>query len=442
MNMETTVDVNHIFPERITVLDQNLIAFTKSLGRSDPQSLIAAVIDELGRASAKAQYLTAPITSASKLQTNKHHLYLLKDGESNGGKGLAVGFLKVGCKKLFLLDQRGAHVETEPLCVLDFFVTEHLQRHGYGLELFSFMLQHKKVEPVTMAYDRPSPKFLSFLEKHYSLKNGVPQVNNFVVFDGFFTNRSAAQLRKVPPKKLDGEIKPYSLTQRRAVREEQRALSWPLCCPAAPPFSPPLSVSSLCSPSRAHQCPNPALAPASAPGGYRGPAPNPPLIGNLNYRVKRTSQQGLVARGNLYSRYINTRGFGLLLETQQNTFKLPGLTPLLRERETDTGGQTDPLGHTDRSLPPLSLSRKELLCSQNTREPDRQAGMETRVLENRLRVGVGGEKGGGPQVVEKGPLGAEKNRGRGGWSWTVGESCCNTAQWVRQKQEYNNTRPW
>eukprot|EP00063_Salmo_salar_P059374 XP_014034209.1 PREDICTED: alpha-tubulin N-acetyltransferase 1 isoform X4 [Salmo salar] len=390
--METTVDVNHIFPERITVLDQNLIAVTKSLGRSDPQSLIAALIDELGRASAKAQYLTAPITSASKLQTNKHHLYLLKDRESNGGMGLAVGFLKVGYKKLFLLDQRGAHVETEPLCVLDFFVTEHLQRHGYGLELFNFMLQHKKVEPVLMAYDRPSPKFLSFLEKHYCLKNSVPQVNNFVVFDGFFTNRSAAHLRKVPPKKLDGEIKPNSLTQRRAVREEQRALLWPLCCPAAPPFSPPLSVSSPCSPSRARQCPNPALAPAAAPGGYRGPAPNPPLIDSLDYRVKRTRSQS-------------------------------------------------------RSLPPLSLSRKESLCSQTTmmatREPDRQAEMETRVLEKGLRMRGGGEKGGGPlKVVEKGPSETEKDKGRGGWSWTVGESCCNTAQWVRQKQEYRNTRPW
>ncbi|XP_064876237.1 alpha-tubulin N-acetyltransferase-like isoform X6 [Oncorhynchus nerka] len=156
--METTFDVNHLFPETITVLDQNLIASGKSLGRSDPQPQIAAVIDELGRASAKAQYLTAPITSASKLQTNKHHLYLLKDGESNGGRGLAVGFLKVGYKKLFLLDQQGAHVETEPLCVLDFFVKENLQRHGYGLELFSFMLQ----------------------------------VNNFVVFDGFFAKKSGS----------------------------------------------------------------------------------------------------------------------------------------------------------------------------------------------------------------------------------------------------------
>lgn len=33
------------------------------------------------------------------------------------------------------------HVEAEPLCVLDFYIVEELQRHGYGLELFDFMLQ-------------------------------------------------------------------------------------------------------------------------------------------------------------------------------------------------------------------------------------------------------------------------------------------------------------
>ncbi|XP_010871420.2 alpha-tubulin N-acetyltransferase 1 isoform X4 [Esox lucius] len=329
--METTIDINHIFPERITVLDQNLIASRKSSGRSDPQPQIAAVIDELGRASAKAQHLTAPITSASKLQTNKHHLYLIKDGESKGGKGLVVGFLKVGYKKLFLLDQRGAHVETEPLCVLDFFVKEDLQRHGYGLELFEFMLQHKKVDPVMMAFDRPSPKFLSFLEKHYCLKNSVPQVNNFVVFDGFFANRSAVRSRKVPPKKPDGEIKPYSLTEREALREEQRALPWPMSRPAPPPPSPPLSGSSLCSPNRGRQRPDPALAPAlaNAPGGYRSPTLRSPLTDSLHSREKRTSQQGLVARSNLYSRHTNTRGVGLQLNTplnpQMNTVKLPDL---------------------------------------------------------------------------------------------------------------------
>ncbi|KAI1902439.1 hypothetical protein AGOR_G00044770 [Albula goreensis] len=289
--MEFPFDLNALLPERISVLDHNLTAGRKSLGRPDPQRQISTVIDELGKASAKAQQLAAPITSAPKLQSNRHHLYLLKEGESNGGRGVAVGFLKVGYKKLFLLDQQGAHVEIEPLCVLDFFVTENLQRHGYGLELFSYMLQHKRVEPVRMAYDRPSPKFLSFLEKHYGLKDSVPQVNNFVVFDGFFRDRSAVQHRKPVPRKVEGEIKPYSLTERDVVREEQKALPWPFARPARPPLSPPLSLPSQysrslsvdSSPSRGPPRPCPG------PGAYRSQTPHSQYLENVTCRAKRTS---------------------------------------------------------------------------------------------------------------------------------------------------------
>ncbi len=35
----------------------------------------------------------------------------------------------------------------------------------------------------------------------------------------------------------------------------------------------------------------------------------------------------------------------------------------------------------------------------------------------------------------------EKDRGRAGWWWAVGDRC-HTAQWVKQKQEYRSTRPW
>ena len=54
--------------------------------------------------------------------------------------------------------------------------------------------------------------------------------------------------------------------------------------------------------------------------------PCPPLSSWLSsvFLHSAGSQQGLVARGNLYSRHINSRGFGLLLEKQQSTFKLPG----------------------------------------------------------------------------------------------------------------------
>ncbi|KAK7124830.1 hypothetical protein R3I94_019026 [Phoxinus phoxinus] len=440
--MDFPFDLSAIFPERISVLDNNLSAGRKAHGRPDPLLQITTVIDELGKASSKAQQLPAPITSAAKLQTNRHHLYLLKDGEQNGGRGVLVGFLKVGYKKLFLLNQRGAHLETEPLCVLDFYVTETMQRHGYGLELFDFMLKHKRVEPEQMAYDRPSPKFLSFLEKHFDLKNSVPQVNNFVVFDGFFQSRSAVQLRKVPLKKPEGEIKPYSLMEREVVREEQRARPWPFVRPAGPPHSPPLlpsspqsrSLSVGSSPSRAPHRPVVAL------GLLQGQTPSSQL--NDSCRTKRTSHKGLVARSNLYSRHINSRDLGQLLAERQNPLKLPGLKAVLCERVCDSGAKAEAVEHKHTSerphlqgqvvaLPTLAAPKKDHLQVQTSIAPlerngERCSDLKANVSQNREKDW---RKGGAAEIVS------------GGWSWTVGESRC-TAQWVRQKQEYRSTRPW
>ncbi|XP_041868218.1 alpha-tubulin N-acetyltransferase 1 isoform X4 [Melanotaenia boesemani] len=222
--MEFPFDINQLFTERISVLDQNLVAGWKSAVRSDLQDHVATVVDELGRASAKAQQLSTPITSASKLQSQKHQLYLLKDGESSRGRGVAVGFLKVGYKKLFLLDRHGVHIEAEPLCVLDFYVSENLQRHGYGLELFKFMLQHKNVDPVLMAYDRPSPKFLSFLAKHYCLTQSVPQVNNFVVFEGFFLNRAGSPSAPLTDQRMYGFFGPAEKDSPKKARRRDQAL--------------------------------------------------------------------------------------------------------------------------------------------------------------------------------------------------------------------------
>ncbi|XP_017337030.1 alpha-tubulin N-acetyltransferase 1 isoform X1 [Ictalurus punctatus] len=409
--MDFPFDLNSVFPERISVLDHNLCAARKAHGRPEAQNQTATVIDELGKASAKAQTLPAPITSAAKLQANKHYLYLLKDGERNGGRGVAVGYLKVGYKKLFLLDQRGAHVETEPLCVLDFYVTESLQRHGYGLELFHFMLEHKKVEPEQMAYDRPSSKFLAFLEKHFELKHSVPQVNNFVVFEGFFRNRSAGQLRKAPPKKPEGEIKPYSLMEREAVREEQKALPWPFIRSTAVPQSPPLAASSPYSRS---------LSVGSSPN--RTPRPQPHIPPHLadNYRTKRTSSQGLVARNNLYSRHVNSRSLGLLTAEQ-----LPGLKPVLSERVCDAGGQADALGHTN-TAESTHLQGSSAFLPPLPAVPGQQAA-ERPALNGASRAARKPRR--------------EEETERDGRSWTVGEKSC-TAQWVRQKHELRSTRPW
>ncbi|XP_015426150.1 PREDICTED: alpha-tubulin N-acetyltransferase 1 isoform X4 [Myotis davidii] len=243
--MEFPFDVDALLPERITVLDQHLRPPARRPGtttpaRVDVQQQLMTIVDELGKASAKAQHLPAPITSASRMQSNRHVMYVLKDSSARpAGKGAIIGFLKVGYKKLFVLDDREAHNEVEPLCILDFYIHETLQRHGHGRELFQYMLQ----------------------------------VNNFVIFEGFFAHqhrppapplratghaRAAADpvppapARKLPPKRAEGDIKPYSSSDREFLKVAVEP-PWPLNrAPrrATPPAHPPRSSSLGSSPER------------------------------------------------------------------------------------------------------------------------------------------------------------------------------------------------
>ncbi|XP_032126669.1 alpha-tubulin N-acetyltransferase 1 isoform X4 [Sapajus apella] len=250
--MEFPFDVDALFPERITVLDQHLRPPARRPGTTTParvdlQQQIMTIIDELGKASAKAQNLSAPITSASRMQSNRHVVYILKDSSARpAGKGAIIGFIKVGYKKLFVLDDREAHNEVEPLCILDFYIHESVQRHGHGRELFQYMLQKERVEPHQLAIDRPSPKLLKFLNKHYNLETTVPQVNNFVIFEGFFAHQHPPA-RKLPPKRAEGDIKPYSSSDREFLKVAVEP-PWPLNrAPrrSTPPAHPPPRSSSL-----------------------------------------------------------------------------------------------------------------------------------------------------------------------------------------------------
>ena len=68
----------------------------------------------------------------------------------------------------------GTIKEISPLCVLDFYVHESIQRGGHGKALFEKMLACEGVRPEKLGYDKPSEKFTSFLAKHYGLKRYVP----------------------------------------------------------------------------------------------------------------------------------------------------------------------------------------------------------------------------------------------------------------------------
>ncbi|XP_070275110.1 alpha-tubulin N-acetyltransferase 1 isoform X2 [Myotis yumanensis] len=347
--MEFPFDVDVLLPERITVLDQHLRPPARRPGtttpaRVDVQQQLMTIVDELGKASAKAQHLPAPITSASRMQSNRHVMYVLKDSSARpAGKGAIIGFLKVGYKKLFVLDDREAHNEVEPLCILDFYIHETLQRHGHGRELFQYMLQKERVEPHQLAIDRPSQKLLKFLNKHYNLETTVPQVNNFVIFEGFFAHqhrppapplratghaRAAdpvppAPARKLPPKRAEGDIKPYSSSDREFLKVAVEP-PWPLNrAPrrATPPVHPPRSSSLGNSPERGplrpfvpeqellrslRLCPPHPTArlllatdPAASPAQRRRTSLFP-IACHFSYRG---APRGLVAQSCCYSRY-------------------------------------------------------------------------------------------------------------------------------------------
>ena len=52
--------------------------------------------------------------------------------------------------------------------------------------MFSEILSEEKIEPKKMAFERPNPKFLNFLNQYYGLNDYVPQNNNYVVFKDYF----------------------------------------------------------------------------------------------------------------------------------------------------------------------------------------------------------------------------------------------------------------
>ncbi|XP_012254167.1 alpha-tubulin N-acetyltransferase [Athalia rosae] len=189
--MEFNFNVNNLLPKKINKISHTLMIENFRGDRreyAESQRQLTRILDEMGEASAKAQGLSKSITSAQKLRDTDHLVYLLVDAEANRGKGSVVGLLKTGSKNLFMFDETGGCYQLQPRCVLDFYVHECRQRTGWGKFLYQHMLAEEKIQPVKIAIDRPSDKFLAFLKKHYGLTRIIPQNNKFVVFQGFFDN--------------------------------------------------------------------------------------------------------------------------------------------------------------------------------------------------------------------------------------------------------------
>lgn len=202
--MDFSFNLNVVLREEITIVTNKDLLFSSSSSnyynrsknhlKHESSQNLSKIIDTLGAGSAKAQNLRGAITSSFKLKSSEDHLYILKDKDGNKGFGCVVGMIRTGKKRLFLSDVFGNQHECQPLCILDFYVHESKQRSGFGRKLFDFMIQQEKIVAHQLAIDRPSPKFVNFLKKHFQLENPLNQINKFVIFQSFFQDEKAIGL--------------------------------------------------------------------------------------------------------------------------------------------------------------------------------------------------------------------------------------------------------
>ena len=218
------------------------------------QDSIAQIVNYAGVRSQKAQGLGRAITSYEKLLLDRDqvlHLACLTP-DDKPRTTLILGMLKFGKKKLFLHVGGGIR-EVEPMCCLDFYVHESCQRIGIGRALMDVALAHAGLtgNPHKIGYDRPSPKLLKFLGKHYGLHDYTPQNNNFVVYNAYFDGTASLSKTEETPSQV---LKRYS--HRWIARGHDE--------PTAPTRSSQASRAAGMANPRRHAAPSPTLSRTAA----------------------------------------------------------------------------------------------------------------------------------------------------------------------------------
>ncbi|XP_078272445.1 alpha-tubulin N-acetyltransferase 1-like [Rhinoraja longicauda] len=334
----------------------------------------------------------------------------------------------------------------EPLCVLDFFVHVSLQRHGYGKELFDYMIQYEGVQPHHLAIDRPSSKFLSFLRKHYRLAATIPQVNNFVVFDSFFRDRQlrgARLIHRSAPKKVEQDIKPYSITVRDGAPREQE-LPWPFN------QSPSLTRSnSLGRASRqeAGRPPSQQEGPRHVRGALNGRREQEDPSAHRTRTSAPCEVEDVVAARSLGAVHTPTPPSP---EHGPHTASQPlphqnlsgqSQPPVFRGPDPCSGDSSPP----PRPVPRLDLKALPGYPGSPEKRPSTSASLHDPPPAPRGRHGPG--PGPGPERRGGDAVPAARSPGKqlgvpGPWPAVMEMELPTQAQWIRHKNKFRNTRPW
>ncbi|VVC37665.1 Gcn5-related N-acetyltransferase (GNAT) domain, ATAT-type [Cinara cedri] len=186
--MEFKFDNNVVAVDEVLKINNTLTVegYDKNVGLKNVMRLI---IDEMGKASAVAQELKSPITSADELVNSDHNLYVMT--QNNMPEHFTViGILKMGWKNLYLYDTTGLRSESMVYCLMDFYIHNPKQRKGYGKRLLEYMLQDMNLDAKDLAIYKPTNTLLQFMAKHYKLSKLVDQGNNIVVYEDYFGKKN------------------------------------------------------------------------------------------------------------------------------------------------------------------------------------------------------------------------------------------------------------
>ncbi|CAD8192219.1 unnamed protein product [Paramecium pentaurelia] len=194
-------------------VNENGITILNGNQKRNPQ--LDVVITIMGEASALAQNLKQVITSPIRFFQTDQKMYIKSEGKQ------CLGILKIGRKNLFHRDLNGVIKEIQPICVLDFYVHESVQRKGIGKELFEEMLRQEVLTPEKLAYDRPSPKLLGFLKKYYNLQNYIPQNNNYVIYSQYFDNKQTNIFQQQLTQQTHQQQQNPQLVNQQRVQQQQ-----------------------------------------------------------------------------------------------------------------------------------------------------------------------------------------------------------------------------
>ncbi len=194
------------------------------------------------------------------------------------GAARAAGARDAGARRV---GGAGSMWECAPLCVLDFFVAEGERRRGVGRALMDSVLRSEGVpHPAVLAFvsgfraprkrgggaagspayrtthalmrararlppppspsqDRPSRMFLAFLQRHFGLREFVPQTNNFVLFDAFFdgvlSGEWGAATTALPPQPQPSQLRAPPPPTPQPLPQAQYPAHWQQPSPQRPP---------------------------------------------------------------------------------------------------------------------------------------------------------------------------------------------------------------